>query len=106
MLHCTYVLTTCDVNKFVIIVARDSAVHRLRKKRVLALVPTLAALGFVGEVRRKQLLPVSAASRKGPGPWGRAGGSSNLVLIARRVARPRATWRFRGPKSSALTCRT
>jgi hypothetical protein len=67
MLHRTYVVTTCDINKFVIIAARDSAVRRSRTKHVLSLVPTLAALGFVGEVRRKQLLPASAALGVGAG---------------------------------------
>ena len=76
MLHCTYVVTTCDINKFVIIAARDSAVQRSRKTHVLALVPTLAALGFVGEARRKQLLPASAALPKGSGPGSRPAATS------------------------------
>jgi hypothetical protein len=76
MLHCAYVVTTCDINKFVIIAACDSAVQRSRKTHVLALVPTLAALGFVGEVRRKQLLPASAALPKGSGPGSRPAATS------------------------------
>jgi hypothetical protein len=80
MLHCTYVVTTCDINKFVIMAARDSAVQRSRTKHVLSLVPTLAALGFVGEGSGESScsLPVQ--------PWGSGPGSRLPVGHTRRLA--------------------